>query len=215
VRTLIRFLTWIAVIVGLMIGAARLVAIRWLTLPTNDPVLEASVLPSLHGGDMILALRLTTPRLGDLILCPEPGTPERYVIGRLMGEPGDSVRIENGVPYLNGRPFTTERSCDPQIFTYPSPNDASQEVKQQCDYEAIGTHLHMMGHIGTHKVAPEAVAFEVTDGKVFLLSDNRLFPYDSRDFGLVDFETCKETIVARLVSRRGWMDSENRLDYIQ
>lgn len=214
-RTLVRFLAWTAVLVGLVIGIGRAFVFRWVTLPLNDPVFEASVLPTLRGGDLILTVRLTRPTMGDLVLCPEPDYPDRYVIGRIVGEGGDTVRVVDGVPFVNGKDFRTERGCDEPWFTYPHPDNDTEEVKQQCEWEALTNHLHMVGSIGSHKVTPEEIEFSVEDGKLFLLSDNRLHPYDSRDFGLVEASTCKETVIARLVSKDGWMDSERRLDYIQ
>jgi hypothetical protein len=80
---------------------------------------------------------------------------------------------------------------------------------------AMANHLHKVGEIGQHLVTAADVVVDVPEGKWFLLSDNRVFPYDSRDYGLVDADTCKETVVGRLVSKKGWMDSKNRLNYIQ
>lgn len=209
-----RFLIWTAVILGLFLGVLRAVAIRWLWLPTDDPVLEASISPTLAGGDLIVTARVTHPVFGDLVLCPEPDAPERYVIGRIVGEGGDSVRLENGHVFVNGKGFRSERSCDPQKFTLLDPN-SDEEVEQTCYFEALANHLHMTGSVSGFKVRPEDREFDVEEGMFFLLSDNRLFPYDSRDYGLVEVKSCKETVVARIVSAEGWMDADRRLDYIQ
>lgn len=213
VSSLLRFLVWTLLIVGIILGAARALAVRWFRLPQNDVVFEASVSPTLRGGDLVLAARVTTPTFGDLVVCPEPDYPTRFIVGRIVGEPGDSVQIIDSVPTVNGKPFRIERSCD--VFMQIHPDNDAEEVKQHCGWEAMANHLHMMGQTSNHVVTPETVQVDVPEGKLFLLSDNRLFPYDSRDYGLVDASTCKETIVARLISREGWMDSERRLDYIQ
>jgi signal peptidase I len=215
VNTLGRFLVWTIVILAVLLGIGRAVAFRWFRLPVNDPIFETSVMPTLAGGDLVVALRLTRPTFGDLVVCPEPNYPDRYVIGRIVGEAGDTVRIVDGKPFVNGAGFKTERACDPQIFTYPDPNNDAEEIKQTCDWEALANHLHMVGTFGNNKVTPAEVEMDVTEGKLFLLSDNRLHHYDSRDFGLIDQATCKETVVLRLVGKDGWMDSDRRLDYIQ
>jgi signal peptidase I len=205
---------WTLLAVVLILGVARAVAIRWVRLPVNDPTFEASVLPTLAGGDLILTSRIGQPTFGDLVLCPEPDYPDRFIIGRIIGEGGDKVRVVHSTPFVNGKRFQTERRCDPGQFTYFEPiND--EEITQDCSWEALANHLHMMGTVGGFKVRPEELEFDVEEGTYFLISDNRLHPYDSRDYGLVDTSTCKETVVARLVSKDGWMDSENRLDYIQ
>lgn len=214
-KGLIRFLVWCAIVVGLVVGIARLTAVRWLRVPTNDPVFSTSLIPSIWPGDLILLWRLTTPAFGELVLCPEPNYPERYVIGRIVGIAGDSVVLENGEPYTNGEEFVEERACTPQMITYPHPDDSAEEVTQQCHWEAMANKLHQVGSTQGHDVRPEDRQYDVPEGHYFLISDNRLFPYDSRDYGFVEASSCKETVVGRLVSRKGWADSENRLDYIQ
>ncbi len=210
----VRFLVWTALVVGVIVGIARATAIRWWRVPSNDPVLEASISPTIEGGDLLLLWRLTEPIYGDLVVCPEPGFPDRYVVGRIVGEPGDVVEIENMEPSVDGKRFKTERICDPPVFTVLHPDDES-EVEQSCVWEVVANKVHQMGTTRGHSVSVNNRKFNVADGHVFLLSDNRLFPYDSRDFGTVERETCKETIVGRLVGRRGWGDTEARLDAIQ
>jgi signal peptidase I len=215
VRTLIRFLLWSIIILGGLLGVARLTAFRWFKIPLDDVVLAASIRPTLWEGDWILTWRIVRPVFGDLVVCPEPDYPSRIVIGRISGEAGDHVEVQNGIATTNGKPYKSERNCDPNIFTFPNPNNDAEELSQSCGWEAMANHLHMMGELGGYKVMPKDVAIEVPEGKLFLLSDNRVFPYDSRDFGLVDASTCRETIIGRIMSKAGWMDSKNRLNYIQ
>jgi signal peptidase I len=214
VQTLVRFLVWTAVILGLLLGVLRAVAIRWYWLPSDDPVFEASVSPTLAGGDLIVTARVTHPVFADLVLCPEPDAPNRYIIGRIVGEGGDSIQITNGEVFVNGKTFRSERGCDPWKFTLIDPN-TDEEIDQGCYWEDLAGHLHMTGDMRGSKIRPEERQFEVEEGTFFLLSDNRLFPYDSRDYGLVEVDTCKETVIARIVSAKGWMDVARRLDYIQ
>jgi len=47
------------------------------------------------------------------------------------------------------------------------------------------------------------------------VSDNRQYPYDSRDFGPVSRETCTEKVFFRLVGAGGFYDSETRNQYIR
>jgi type IV secretory pathway protease TraF len=55
----------------------------------------------------------------------------------------------------------------------------------------------------------------VEPGSVFLVSDNRRYPFDSRDFGPLPKASCNEAIVFRLVSRLGFSDVDTRLTWIQ
>jgi type IV secretory pathway protease TraF len=75
----------------------------------------------------------------------------------------------------------------------------------------MGGVKHM--RLNTRKTADFST--EVEPGFFFLLSDNRDMPYDSRNYGNVDKDTCKETPVFRLVSAAGMSDVESRFTFIQ
>ncbi len=213
-RTLVRFLLWTLLVVGLLGGLLRLTILRPWRVPANDPVLEASLRPTMNGGDLVLLWRLTQPTFGDLVMCPEPEAPGRVVVGRIVGEAGDKVRLESGVASINDLAFKNERLCDPPTFITLDPNDGS-EVTQQCDWEVIANKLHMRGTIAGHKPPRDYRDVDVPPGHVYLLSDNRLFPYDSRDYGPVPRETCRETVVFRLWSKDGWGDKDARFTLLQ
>ncbi len=80
-----RWLLWSVAALGVMVVLLRLTAIRLWKVPEGDPYLDASVAPSLKGGDWVLLWRMTPPALGALVLCPEPKHPERVVVGRMLG----------------------------------------------------------------------------------------------------------------------------------
>ena len=80
--------------------------------------------------------------------------------------------------------------------------------------ELIGDKLHMRGHDSSERLKAR---FErrVEPGKIFLLSDNRVHPFDSRHFGTLERSRCKETVFFRLVSNEGFFDQPNRLSFIR
>lgn len=211
-----RFLLWVGLLIGTVVGLARAVLIRWVRLPEDDPVLTASLQPTLGAGDLIVLQRIAPPVFGDLVLCPEPDYPERYVIGRVLGLPDDVIQIKNGDINVNGKRFPFERSCQPPTVTYPNPDDESKMVTQDCYYEALASQrLHKTGRFSGHRLKPVDRQFDVPKDHFFLISDNRLFPYDSRDYGVVPIESCKETVILRLVGADGWSDVKRRMDPIQ
>ena len=111
-RKLLRFLFWVALVLGALIGLARLVAIRWWRVPNDDPYLTASLSPSVHAGDLILLWRLTKPGYADLVMCPEPKRPDRVVIGRIVAEANDEIEVHGAELTLNHKHLGTESNCN-------------------------------------------------------------------------------------------------------
>lgn len=65
-----------------------------------------SMEPTLKTGEFVivnkLAYKLGNPKLGDVIVFHYPRDPEQEYIKRVIGVPGDNIRVENGLVYLNG-----------------------------------------------------------------------------------------------------------------
>ncbi|HSQ27108.1 MAG TPA: signal peptidase I [Anaerolineales bacterium] len=65
-----------------------------------------SMEPSLRDGEFVLVNKLAykfgTPQLGDVIVFHFPRDPEQEYIKRIVGLPGDSINIMQGVVYVNG-----------------------------------------------------------------------------------------------------------------
>ena len=211
----LRIVGWTALVLAVIIGVLRLTAIRWWQLPQNDPYFEASVEPTLHGGDWVVLWRASRPKFGDLVLCPEPKT-NRPVIGRIAAEAGDHLKLTGSSLTINNTPSQVEGKCDPFHARDPA---SGGDIVQTCSFELLNGRTHPRGNqaqndqpiVGDKPPDPE---FDVAGGQVFLLSDNRALPYDSRDYGMVDRGQCVETVVFRLVSKDGFFDVGNRLSLI-
>ncbi len=206
-----RFLLWTLLVLGVLSGIARLVAVRPWTAPTSDPWLEASMMPTIFPGDKVLLWRLTPPSYGDLVLCPEPGAPERVVVGRILGMGGDKMDVLGAQVTINGASIRTERGCPAFQSIHPR---SGAIVDQNCSEEDLQGSLHHRGNIADNYAAPPKFRSVVPEGKLFLVSDNRQFPFDSRDYGPVSAESCKETVIFRLWSRKGYMDHETRFEVL-
>jgi len=201
-----------AVVLGVLTGVGRLFAFRWWQIPDDDPVLTASITPTVHGGDWVLLWRATRPSFGALVVCPDPEDESRVVIGRLVGEEGDTVSVDGARVRINDHDAQTETTCHDITFHVQEPTNGT-EVEQRCVLEEMGGVLHMKGELSGLR-QPQATTRTVGEGKVFLVSDNRAFPQDSRQYGSVDRDSCKESIFFRLVSKEGFMDVKNRFTYI-
>jgi signal peptidase I len=213
VQGLYRFLAWTLLIVAGLAGVLRATALRWWQVPIGDPELEASIAPSVRGGDWVLVWRLTRPGLGDLVVCPDPSDSTNIVMGRIVAESNDTVVIQGTEVQVNGKEFDIEYNCTDRNFSVIDP-DSLKEVELFCDMENVGDTLHQRGY-GTQKKDAAKFAKQVGSGQIFLLSDNRTHPFDSRHFGTLDRRTCTEKVFFRLVSAKGFFDAPQRLTTIR
>jgi len=213
-RKIFQILFWTALVLGIVIGLARAIAIRWWRVPADDPYLTASTSPSVRAGDLILLWRFTAPRFGDLVLCPEPKKPDRVVIGRLVGEARDDLEVNGADIVINRKRQGIESNCSPGTFDERDPA-TNVDVEQHCSVEELGGGTHLRGELLRGSVKPADVKTVVPDGHVWLVSDNRQYPYDSREFGPVPRESCTETVFFRLVGAGGFFDTSSRNQYIR
>jgi len=149
------------------------------------------------------------------VVCPDPTHPDDVVVARIAAEANDTIKIQGENIWINGSPVRTESACTERSFMGLNPATGN-EVEQFCDKEDMGGHVHMRGNISMHRKQTGLLVTEqkVGPGMVFLVSDNRLYPFDSRTFGQVDRATCKETVFFRLVGPAGFFDVKRRLTFI-
>lgn len=216
VEKVYRYLGWTVVAVAVAVAALRIFALRWWQVPPSDrdAELSASIAPSMAGGDWVLLWRLTRPGLGDLVVCPDPDDPSLVVIGRIAAEAGDRVVIEGQGVRINEQKPHIEYNCTEHAFSLSDP-DTEKTVELFCDMEQLGERLHQRAHRASLDKSGRRFEKKVENGKVFLLSDNRVHPFDSRHFGTLERASCTETVFFRLVSEKGFFDQERRLTYIR
>jgi signal peptidase I len=212
-RAIGRFALWAVIGTIAVIALFRLTAIRWWKVPENDPYLVASVGPALRGGDWVLLWRLSPPALGSLALCPEPKHADRVVVGRMIGDEGQHVTVSGTYVEIDGKRLPSEGGCSSPRFTVKAPRNGN-EIELRCSTEVVNGSVHERGEAEAIADLPSFEA-KVAPGEVLLISDNRRFPYDSRDFGAVDRATCKETVFFRLMGREGFFHSATRFTYIR
>jgi signal peptidase I len=86
---------------GLVAVVGALLAVRLLVLvPFHIP--SGSMRPTLRPGDHVLVDRLQAPRRGDLAVFREPGSGQT-VLKRIVAVGGQTVAIEDGALYVDGR----------------------------------------------------------------------------------------------------------------
>lgn len=211
---ILRATFWLLLLGGLLVGLLRLTCLRWWQVPEDDPTLTTSLEPSLSPGDWVLLWRLTPPGFGDLVLCPDPSEPGQIVVARIVGEGGDELTIgEDGSIVVNNVRAVSQARCKQGTFEVPNPR-TGDPVELHCDMEVLGGVQHKRGQRRAAGLKPMPVNTKIQPGELYLVSDNRYYPFDSRDYGTLPQEACRERVFFRLVSRLGFGDVDSRLTLI-
>ncbi len=152
---------------------------------------SGSMIPTLEVGDFILVnkfaygLRLPVvgtkvvpvglPKRGDVMVFFPP-TDKRYFIKRVIGLPGDDIRIINNVLYVNGDMMPQVHVSTGYLEIEPGFSVMSEEIG---DARHLIRRREQAGPLGRnfHGVVPE--------GQYFMIGDNRDNSYDSRAWGAV------------------------------
>jgi signal peptidase I len=210
VRKFLIGLLWITGILAIVVLILRLTMFKVWTIP-DDLVLDSSMRPTLASGDLVILMTSGERGFGNLVRCTDPEDPQRYVVGRIVGLQGDEIVVKPPSVSVNGTIYNTGDSCGMKDFEVPHPTSGAP-VAAQCQRVDMGGGWHYRAYVPSpegeskHKVGP---------GRVFLLSDDRGFHDDSRDFGAVPAETCTNLVLFRLWGKAGWSDAEHRLMYIR
>lgn len=108
------FLQGIVVILAIMV-------MIYLFIMSPQEINGASMEPNFHNGEYILTnkviYRFREPDRGEVIIFKSPSNKEIDYIKRIIGLPGDTVKLENSIFYVNGRSIS-EPYLDPEIRTY-------------------------------------------------------------------------------------------------
>jgi signal peptidase I len=206
-----RFLGWTAVTIVALGGLARLTLVDVWKIPDDNYAI--SIEPSLTAADTVLVLTRGTPAFGDLVRCTDPEDATQFVVGRIVGVGGDTVEVLGRELKVDGKPYRGEMVCPIEKVTVVHPV-SGEKVELACDQVQMGGRLHYRGYSTKNEIRTPTKA-TVGDGLVFLLSDNRSFHHDSRDFGVVPLASCKARIVFRLWGKEGWANDKTRLSYIR
>jgi signal peptidase I len=98
--------------VGLFLGLLAMLLALILMFQTVH-VMGVAMEPALRSGDFWLVRKADAPRDGDIVVFHPTGAPSQDLIKRVIAGPGERLRIDNTVVYLNGtrlgEPYLAER----------------------------------------------------------------------------------------------------------
>jgi len=136
-------------------------------------VKQSSMEPNVHDSEYILVSKLPYNSLigwdsyqhGDILVFRPPTDDSNYLIKRVIGAPGDTVRIHEGyISQLNQETGMFERVDESYLAPRNLGNTCMNPIGQTCS-AASKAEIH---------------DFLVPDGSYFLLGDNRLASRDAR-----------------------------------
>ena len=209
-RTWLKLVAWVVGILGAISLVLYIFVFDVWTIPADDPMESASIEPTLSAGDVVLLSRHTTVTRGNLLRCPDPQAPGRFVIARAVGTRGERVDIANEFVSLDGKRTPSPRACDTPTVVIHDPQ-TNQDVSLSCAVEDFGERDFWALHANDHPEPPSKA--QVEPGRWFLVSDDRHVHVDSRDFGQIDVSACLH-VVFRVESRAGIGDEAKRLSLI-
>lgn len=130
------------------------------TLSARVLVQNISMLPTLQPGEFLLvnrvAYKLGSPRVGDIVVFHAPGLSDQDYIKRIIGRPGDTVRIENGTVYVNDLPLYEPYIADAPGYsgTWIVPDD---QIFVLGDNRNNSSDSHLWGFVPTDDIVGKAL----------------------------------------------------------
>ena len=135
---------------------------KFLFSPTT--VYGESMEPTFSDNDRIIIGKNTSIERFDIIVFDAPNSKE-YYIKRVIGLPGDKVEMKNDELYINGKKYN-----EPYL----------DKIKKSHKYRKI------TGDFTLEELTGKTI---VPKDSLFVLGDNRLVSYDSRQFGFISFDS--------------------------
>lgn len=124
-----------------------------------------------------------TPKRGDVIVFKLPSNTNINYIKRLIGMPGDRIRMLGGVLYLNGKAVPKKRIDN---FTDKDSDGNFNEIPRYVETLPNGVSYHVLDE-DKNGAADNTVEYTVPEGHYFFMGDNRDNSQDSRFLGAVGF----------------------------
>ena len=162
------------------------------TVPGDDPALVAAMAPTLAPGDVVLVTKSVSTGDGYLLRCADPQVPGRYVVTRQAGKTGSTVAVEGRDLVKIDGTSTPSLTCDPAKVTVEDPVTHAQTDLDCFRTDTGGISYQYLRGLGGD--VAETTTSVVPANKVFGISDDRHFHLDSRDFGLLDPQTCQHLV---------------------
>lgn len=118
------------------LGLALVIFLLLQTTIQSSIVLGSSMEPGLEDGQRLIinkaVYHFRDPARGDVIILHPPIEPQKEYVKRVIGIPGDTIEVRNGVVYINGSPL-----YEPYIKETPR-NNFSPFIVPENNYFVMG-----------------------------------------------------------------------------
>lgn len=151
---------------------------------------SGSMEPTLLVGDFLLVEKQVGPETwphifaplgevhrGDIVIFRYPVDPAMHLVKRVVGLPGDRIRLREGRVFVNGRVLD-----EPYAIYTPAPEDSYRDEFPRMDRADPGVDARWWAEMRSRIVNGELV---VPQDSYFVLGDNRNNSEDSRYWGFV------------------------------
>jgi len=117
---------------------------------------------------------------GDVIVFHYPVDPQQHFVKRVIGLPGDRLRMMNKTVFINGKPLT-----EPYVRFMEPPNNLFRDNFPRTDIPVYG--LEGKWWLEMRKLVEDSQLI-IPEGQYFVMGDNRDDSQDSRYWGFVPRE---------------------------
>jgi signal peptidase I len=181
VKGFFKFLLWVAILLMVAYLVASWLLVDFVEIGQND------MAPTLAQGDFFVLYRHATPTIGDVLVCEHPSQPGRPIAGRLVAKAGQKVAIRRGMLVVDGRPLDTDVPSPDRFHLVDRARSEDMDLLRRREF--VGQRSWIVSYKDTHQ--PLEMPERVIHAGYFLLSDNRSYGVDSRNFGEFDPSMCR------------------------
>ncbi|HEL1583901.1 TPA: signal peptidase I [Streptococcus suis] len=161
--------------------------------------------PTLQDQEKLLMIKTSSIQRFDIVVASETDAngDEKLIVKRVIGMPGDTIRYENDVLYVNDKEVD-----EPYLNSYKA---AFAKDKLQSTYSYKKQFQEVASNASAFTVdssGNSSFSVTVADGEYFLLGDDRLVSKDSRYVGNFKAEAIEGEIIFRIwpINRIGTVD---------